>query len=166
MHGVSFVIFPGDAVNAESMTLRDSVDTQRHEQLDERASWFHEAAGSTWAMVTTEPGPGSVYLGAYEDPTGAGFDGDKNYRLTVPPDAPATQFWSLVVYESHNRTLIPNDRKRAEINSTNNVVIEADGSVGVCVGPDEPEGKESNWIQTFQGQTWFTYFRLYGPTKE
>lgn len=139
--------------------------TEHYDQLDERASWFHEAIGSSWAMVTSEPGPGSVYLGEYEDQTGVGFDGGKNYRLTVPPDAPATQFWSLAVYESHSRTLIRNERKRAEINSTNTLVTEADGSVGVFIGPDAPEGKESNWIQTSQGQNWFTYFRLYGPTK-
>jgi hypothetical protein len=39
----------------------------------------------------------------------------------------------------------------------------ADGSFDVYFGPKAPAGKESNWIQTLPGQTWFTILRLYGP---
>ena len=30
-------------------------------------------------------------------------------------------------------------------------------------GPEAPEGKEKNWIQTVPGKGWFTYIRFYGP---
>jgi hypothetical protein len=39
----------------------------------------------------------------------------------------------------------------------------ADGSFDVYFGPRAPAGKESNWIQTVPGQSWFTILRLYGP---
>ncbi|WP_180137528.1 DUF1214 domain-containing protein [Desulfoluna butyratoxydans] len=134
-----------------------------HGELFERASWFHEAIGSTRAMKLSKPGPGSTYLGQYEDSQGIGFDGGKNYRLVVPADVPAGQFWALTVYESDSRTLIRNQQKKAEINSLNNVTANDDGTTTLYIGPDSPKGMESNWIQTAQGQNWFTYFRLYEP---
>ena len=30
-------------------------------------------------------------------------------------------------------------------------------------GPTAPEGKESNWVETIPGKSWFQLFRLYGP---
>ncbi|WP_162798420.1 hypothetical protein [Sulfitobacter sp. SK012] len=44
-------------------------------ELFERASWFHEAIGSTYAVKLDAPGRGSVCLGQYEDANGHGFDG-------------------------------------------------------------------------------------------
>lgn len=134
-----------------------------HGELFERASWFHEAIGSTKAMKLDGPGPGSTYLGQYEDSNGHGFSGDTLYKLVVPANVPAGQFWALTVYESESRTLIRNNQRNAEINSLNNIVQNDDGTTTLYIGPQAPKGKESNWIQTSPGQTWFTYFRLYNP---
>ena len=30
-------------------------------------------------------------------------------------------------------------------------------------GPAAPEGKQSNWVQTVPGKSWFAMLRLYGP---
>jgi hypothetical protein len=41
-----------------------------------------------------------------------------------------------------------------------------DGSTTVYFGPDPstaPDGKQSNWVQTVPGKSWFTILRLYGP---
>jgi hypothetical protein len=35
--------------------------------------------------------------------------------------------------------------------------------VDVYFGPRAPAGRESNWIQTVPGKSWFTILRLYGP---
>ena len=40
-----------------------------------------------------------------------------------------------------------------------------DGSADPNFGPEEPAGNESNWIQTNPDESWFTYFRCYGPLK-
>jgi hypothetical protein len=140
----------------------DQVD-ETHGEMFERASYFHEAVASTWAMKMTGPGPGSAYLSQYESPDGTGFDGAKNYKLEVPANVPAAQFWALTVYNSHSRSLIQNEIKKAEINSLNNLVQNEDGSTTIYLGPMRPEGFESNWIQTAEGQNWFTYFRFYSP---
>jgi len=134
-----------------------------HGEMFERASWFHEAIGSSYAMKISEPGPGSAYLGQYEDAEGHGFDGGNTYKLEVPADVPAGQFWALTVYNSHTRTLIRNDQRSAEVNSLNELVQNKDGTTTLYVGPTAPKGMESNWIQTEKGQTWFAYFRLYNP---
>jgi hypothetical protein len=134
-----------------------------HGELFERASWFHEAIGSTRAMKLDGPGPGSTYLGQYEDAEGKGFDGGELYKLVVPADVPAGQFWALTVYDSNSRTLIRNDQRNAEINSLNDIIQNEDGTTTLYIGPKAPEGTERNWIQTSAGQAWFTYFRLYNP---
>ena len=37
-----------------------------------------------------------------------------------------------------------------------------DGSIDIYIGPEAPEGKESNWIQTPKEEGWFPLFRFYG----
>ncbi len=135
-----------------------------HGQLFERASYFHEAIGTTYAMKIEKPGPGSAYLAQYEDENGIGFDGGKNYTLTVPAEVPADQFWAFTVYDSHSRTLIQNTKKMAEVNSLNEIVKNGDGTTTIYVGPRSPaKGLETNWIPTGEGQAWFSYFRFYTP---
>ena len=40
-----------------------------------------------------------------------------------------------------------------------------DGSLDLYFGPKSPDGKESNWVQTNSGESFFLYLRLYGPLK-
>ena len=40
-------------------------------------------------------------------------------------------------------------------------VANDDGSIDLYFGPEAPEGKEPNWIQTIPGKGWFCLFRLY-----
>jgi hypothetical protein len=136
-----------------------------HGELYERASWFHEAIGSTRAMKLTKPGPGSTYLGQYTDSEGNGFDGGKMYKLEVPANVPAAQFWALTVYDGESRTLIRNTQRSAEINSLNEIKKNVDGTVTLYVGPNAPEGMKSNWVQTSPNKHWFSYFRFYNPTE-
>ncbi|MFF0497994.1 DUF1214 domain-containing protein [Nocardia aobensis] len=43
------------------------------------------------------------------------------------------------------------------------VRTESDGSIVLWFGPTAPDGRESNWIQTLPGKSWFPILRLYGP---
>ncbi len=36
-------------------------------------------------------------------------------------------------------------------------------AIDVYFGPTAPEGKESNWVPTIPGKSWFMILRLYGP---
>lgn len=140
---------------------------QRGENFDfffERSSYFYEAVTYSKAMITKIPNVGQAYLGAYQDEKGQWLDGGKNYRLRVPANQPAVNFWSITVYDSITRCLIQNAQQNADISSRKNIQLNEDGSVDIYFGPNAPAGHESNWVQTNREAYWFTYLRLYGPT--
>ena len=138
---------------------------ENYDQLDERAEWFYEAVTASAGMVTTTPGLGSVYLAAYADNDGDWLEGNKQYKLHIPPNPPAEQFWSIAIYSWDSRTLIDNDQKRSAQSSRQDLDKNADGSVDLYYGPTPPDGHEKNWVQTIPGQGWWVYLRFYAPTK-
>ena len=135
-------------------------------ELDERADYFYEAVTASGGMVSTTPGIGSAYLGAYKDKDNQWFDGSKSYRLHVPPNVPAKNFWSLTIYDTYDRVQLDNSSQVADISSRKpDLKVNDDGSVDLYVGPKPPEGWETNWIETVPEKAWFAYFRFYGPTE-
>ena len=146
-----------------TITMDPSQEAATYTQLDERTHYFYQAV--TKGMVTKAPGVGQAYLATAVDKNGAWLDGGKNYRLHVPPNPPAKQFWSVTVYDSLTRVLIDNGTGVADKSSRTNITKNADGSVDVYFGPTAPAGMEKNWIPTLPGKAWFPLFRLYGPTE-
>ena len=70
----------------------------------------------------------------------------------------------MTVYDVQTRCLIDNDQGRGDRGSRDaELEVNADGSVDLYFGPDEPASHRSNWIQTIAGRHWFSYLRLYGP---
>lgn len=135
-----------------------------YDELDGRAAWFYEAVTNDPAMHGQKTGKGQVYLATYKDKDGDWLDGGTNYTLHVPADAPAETFWSVTVYEVSTRTLINNKYEIADRSSRMELAMNADGSVDIYFGPDNPGGeKEKNWIPTEANRAWFPYFRLYSP---
>ena len=127
-------------------------DVANYSQLDERAAYTYEAMALSKAMVSKTPGVGQAYLGAYRDKDGHAFDGGKSYRLHVPRNPPAKQFWSVTVYDVDTRGLIQNKEQIADRNSRQDLVKNADGSVDVYFGPKAPKGFEKNWIPAVPGK--------------
>ena len=92
------------------------------------------------------------------------LDGGKTYRLRLPPNIPAKEFWSLVLYDNQTRSMLQTDQQFPSIGSQKKgVAINPDTSVDVYFGPKAPPGKESNWVQTWPGKGWNVILRLYGP---
>ncbi len=59
--------------------------------------------------------------------------------------------------------MIQTDQLHPSVSSQQkDLTVNADGSVDIWFGPEAPEGKESNWVQTVPGQTWNAILRLYG----
>jgi hypothetical protein len=118
-------------------------------------------------MRSTTPGFGQHYMGVYQGKDGGWLVGGSNYRLHVPANPPAKQFWSVTVYDEKNRQMLVNETKCLDISSRNPAVVKnADGSTDVYVGPTAPKGFENNWVQTKPGEGWFVLFRFYGPTEK
>jgi len=132
--------------------------------LDARVQFMYNAIGITPAMAIAMPGIGSQYAAACRDADGAYLDGSKTYRLRLPPDVPAKDFWSVVLYDSQTRSMLQTDQQFPSLNSQRGSAGQnADGSFDVYFGPEPPEGKDSNWIQTIPGKAFWLLFRLYGP---
>jgi len=132
--------------------------------LDARTMFFYIATVNTPAMVAKMVGLGSQYAAAMRDVQGDAFDGAKTYRLNIPADVPAADFWSLVVYDTQTRSELQTSNPFPSLNNKRNELTEnPDGSVDVYFGPIAPKGKEKNWIETVPGKSWFVILRLYGP---
>jgi hypothetical protein len=64
---------------------------------------------------------------------GSRFDGGKNYRLRVPPNAPDKQFWSVTLYDVDTRSFIVTKELIGD-RSSRMGVKNADGSVDIYSG--------------------------------
>ena len=133
--------------------------------LDARTMFHYLATVITPAMAHAQPGAGSAYAFTVHDANGDIFDGAKTYRLHVDPDPPVKNFWSIDIYDTQTRSLIQVDSTRWPALASNGGTLQQndDGSYDLYVGPNAPAGKESNWVESIPGKSWFTIFRLYGP---
>ena len=132
--------------------------------LDSRAAFFYCGWGITPAMARKMVGMGSQYAIAEHDAAGQYLDGGNTYRLHLPPDIPAKDFWSVIIYDPQTRSLLQTDQEFPSINSQKaDLMVNPDGSVDIIFGPEPPSGKKVNWLQTIPGKGWFVWIRLYGP---
>jgi hypothetical protein len=131
---------------------------------DVRTMFYYGYTVNTPAMIAKIVGRGSQYAIAFTDKAGEPFDGAKNYKLNVPVNPPAKDFWSVVLYDPQTRSELQTSQPYPSKNSKRDKLItNADGSVDLYFGPKAPAGKEANWTATVPGKGWFTVFRLYGP---
>jgi len=131
--------------------------------LDARTYMHFYATGITPAMAARNIGVGSQYLIAYLDKDENALDGSKTYKIHLPPDVPAKDFWSFTLYDNQTRSMLQTDQRFPGVDSLGDVQANADGSFDIYFAPEAPAGMESNWIQTIPGKAWNTIFRLYGP---
>ncbi len=132
--------------------------------VDARAGFHFYATGITPAMARKIIGKGSKYAYAYTDAEGKPFDGSKTYKVHVPPDVPAKDFWSFTLYDNQTRSMLQTDSRFPGIdNSKPGMIRNGDGSYDIYFGPVAPKGQENNWLQTVPGRGWNVIFRLYGP---
>jgi hypothetical protein len=109
-------------------------------------------------------GAGSQYIYTERDSQKRYLDGGKTYKITVPPNVPAKDFWSFMVYDSQTRSMLQTDSRFPGIDGLKEGLKKnADGSITVYFGPQPPAGKESNWTQTLPGKSFNVMFRMYGP---
>ena len=131
--------------------------------LSVRERWFYQATLETPAMFRHSEGSGSLYWLANVDADGAPLDGANSYTLTGPAPVPAAQFWSVTLYDLDTRSEIDTPQFKPVLTSLRDELSpDAAGNITLHFGPERPEG-EVPWLQTNPGNSWFAYFRLYGP---
>jgi hypothetical protein len=100
------------------------------------------------------------------DANGKPLEGGRNYKLYLPPDIPACNFWSVIVYDNKAGLMIHTDQLWPSVHSNcKELIINQDDSVDIWFGPKTPPGKESNWIQTIRRKNWHMILRLYNPVE-
>ena len=61
-----------------------------------------------------------------------------------------------------SRSELQNGQPFPSVSAIPEPATNADGSIDIVFGPDEPKRK-GNWIRTVPGKGWFPIFRFYGP---
>ncbi len=135
--------------------------------MDARALFFYLATVNTPAMALQIPGVGSNYALTTGDKNGDILYGEKSYKVTLPANAPAKDFWSMVVYDPQTRSELQvpgGSRYPSKNNKRDKLVYNEDGSVTLYFGPEIPKGApKTNWTETTPNKAWFAMLRLYGP---
>jgi hypothetical protein len=132
---------------------------------DARINFFTNYHSISHGMISDTPGKGANYLIGFTDSEGAPLSGGNDYRLRLPPNIPASIFWSLTVYDAANSSGLANGRPFPSLGSRDKPAQNADGSTDLYLGSKAPEGKEANWLATVPGKGYFAILRLYGPTE-
>ena len=133
--------------------------------IDKRAgSYFYVT------FLPSKLGGATFYLTGLRDSDGNMLNGQDTYKLNVPADVPAKDFWSAIVYNMETKNFNRGvDRVGASTKDLDKMVKNADGSVDVYYAPnlDEvPKGYKANWVTTesaTNASDWFFLFRLYRP---
>jgi len=131
---------------------------------DARVMFHYPYTAVTPAMAVSVPGAGSDYGIAFVDNNKKPFDGSKTYKLRLPPNPPAKDFWALTMYDNQTRSMLQTSQRFPTVGSqSEGIKINNDGSYDMYFGPKPPAGFENNWLETIPGKGWFVALRLYGP---
>jgi hypothetical protein len=133
--------------------------------LDTRIWFFTDYYSISPGMISQTPGKGAKYMVAFTDSEGNPLSGGQSYRLNLPPNIPAANFWSLTLYEAENASGLANGQPFPSLGSRDKPAQNDDGSTDLYLGPTAPEGKQGNWLATVPGKGYFAILRLYSPTE-
>jgi hypothetical protein len=133
--------------------------------LDTRIWFFTDYYSISPGMLSQTPGKGAKYMIAFTDGDGVPLTGGTSYRVNLPPNIPAANFWSVTLYEAENASGLANGQPFPSLGSRDKPAQNPDGSTDVYLGPKAPEGKEANWLATVPGRGYFAILRLYSPTE-
>ncbi len=133
---------------------------------DARVMFHYPYTAVTPAMAVSVAGAGSDYAIAFVDSKELPFDGSKIYKLRLPPNPPAKDFWALTLYDNQTRSQLQTSQSFPSVGSqTQGIKANDDGSYDIYFSPKPPVGFENNWLETIPGKGWFVALRMYSPLK-
>ncbi len=160
------VVYPKRRWESPYVTNNSTFYQDDYINLEARTVFHFTADGITPAMAAQMPeGKGSRYQTTYKDSDGNFFDGNKTYKVNVPPKVPVALFWAVTVYDPWSRCEIQS-QPYPSISSQQDPppATNADGSIDIYFATDVPDGiPEQNVVKTLPDQGFFVYFRYYGP---
>ena len=112
--------------------------------LDSRIYMHFYATGITPAMAVKNVGKGSQYAIAYLDSKGKALDGSKTYKIHLPPNVPAKDFWSFTLYDNQTRAMLQTDQRFPGLdNNKEGLEKNDDGSFDIYFSPRPPAGRRT-----------------------
>lgn len=136
-----------------------------YRDLDARIWMFTDYYSLSPGMISQTPGKGAKYMIAFTDADGEPLMGGSSYKLHLPKDVPAANFWSVTLYEAENASGLANGQPLPSRGSLDKPAMNPDGSFDLYMGPKAPSGQEKNWLATPPGRGYFAILRLYSPTE-
>jgi hypothetical protein len=133
--------------------------------LDCRIWFFTNYYSISPGMMSQIPGKGAKYMIGFTDSDGTPLSGGTNYKINLPPNIPAANFWSVTLYDAENASGLANGQPFPSLGSRDKPEQNPDGSTDVYLGPKAPEGHKGNWLATVPGKGYFVILRLYAPTE-
>jgi hypothetical protein len=131
---------------------------------DARVMFHYPYTAVTPAMAVSIAGVGSDYGLAFVDSKKMPLDGSSTYKVHLPANPPAKDFWALTIYDNQTRSQLQTSQKFPTVGSqTEGLKQNADGSYDIYFAPKPPNGFENNWLATVPGKGSFLALRIYGP---
>lgn len=110
-------------------------------------------------MVLKMVGRGSQYAYAVTDTNGDYLDGSKTYKLNIHANAPAKDFWSVVIYDPQTRSELQTGQTfPSKNNERDNLIADPNGSVDLYFGPYAPAGTGANWFRPCPARAGMRFF--------
>jgi hypothetical protein len=78
---------------------------------------------------------------------------------------PASEFWSLTLYDLPDRQLVANPINRYCLSSRDHMRLDADGGLTLILQNATP-AEQSNWLPTPASGAFTLVLRLYGPERQ
>lgn len=157
-------LFPGTSWNLAFVNRDVFFEVNGARNIEAMTMFFYPYTAVTPAMARPRLGIGSDYGIAYRDSEERVLDGARTYKLHLPTDVPARNFWAVTLYDTQTRSQLQTDQPYPTVGSqTEGFQQNPDGSYDIYFAPEAPAGRESNWLQTVPGKSWFAILRIYGP---
>jgi hypothetical protein len=96
--------------------------------LDTRIWFFTDYHSISPGMLSQTPGKGAKYMIGFTDSEGVPLSGGANYRINLPPNIPAANFWSVTLYEAENASGLANGQPFPSLGSRDKPAQNADGT--------------------------------------
>lgn len=123
--------------------------------------------GGLWANEISE----AIYFIGQTDDQKRPLDSSKTYEIKFPkdgkPDGLVDGFWSVTLYSVPDYRVVPNDKKRYNLNNVSGLKPNEDGSLSVWLAPTLPmDVPDSNWLPTPEGKGFSLNMRMYVPRED
>ena len=148
---------------------REVFDYKNYLGVVQRAHFAQNAQSGSPLAAMKFVGRGSQYLYSHSDSEHNTLDGAETYRLHVPANVPAKDFWSITLYDPISRSMLQGTGSDdVTIDSNDKLIQNADGSYDLFVGPDDSKVPAKyrgtpNFAATNPKKGLMVYFRFFGP---